>query len=81
MRRYGLVDAAPADVLHGNSSLTPRILPDTIPAPRAIGMKIFGVKGQKLFHEDNETQDWVANNYPYCAQRTSLCPVQRDWCK
>jgi hypothetical protein len=33
-------------------------------APRGIGMKIFGVKGEKLWGEDKETQDWTFNNYP-----------------
>lgn len=27
-------------------------------------MKIFGVKGEKIWGEDKETQDWTMNNYP-----------------
>ena len=27
-------------------------------------MKIFGVKGEKIWGEDKETQDWTFNNYP-----------------
>lgn len=46
------------------SSLTPKVVPDNIPAPRGIGMKIFGVEGEKLWGEDKETQDWTFNNYP-----------------
>lgn len=46
------------------SSLTPKLVPDNIPAPRGIGMKIFGVKGEKLWGEDKKTQDWTFNNYP-----------------
>ncbi|KAL8286715.1 hypothetical protein RQP46_004243 [Phenoliferia psychrophenolica] len=65
--RQGLFKATKThDVIMRYSSLTPRILPDTIPAPRAIGIKVFGVEGPKLFHEDFGTQDFVLNNYPYC---------------
>lgn len=35
-------------------------------------MKIFGIKGEKIWGEDMETQDWTANNYPI---RTSNDPV------
>jgi hypothetical protein len=52
------------DVIMRYSSLTPKIIPDNIPAPRGIGMKILGVKGEKLWGEDKETQDWTFNNYP-----------------
>lgn len=31
------------DVIMRYSSLTPKLVPDNIPAPRGIGMKIFGV--------------------------------------
>ena len=42
------------------SSLTPKHLPDTVPAPRGIGLKVFGVKGEKIFQNpDNETQDFL----------------------
>ena len=27
-------------------------------------MKVFGVKGEKIWGEDKETQDWTFNNYP-----------------
>jgi len=46
------------------SSLTPKLVPDNIPAPRGIGMKIFGVKGEKIWGDDKSTQDWTFNNYP-----------------
>ncbi|KAK3072009.1 hypothetical protein LTR53_007597 [Teratosphaeriaceae sp. CCFEE 6253] len=52
------------DVIMRYSSLTPKIVPDNIPAPRGIGMKIFGVEGEKLYGEDKKTQDWTFNNYP-----------------
>ncbi|KAK4962821.1 hypothetical protein LTR10_000448 [Elasticomyces elasticus] len=52
------------DVIMRYSSLTPKIVPDNIPAPRGIGMKIFGIEGDKLFGEDKKTQDWTFNNYP-----------------
>ncbi|KAJ4295013.1 hypothetical protein N0V90_007021 [Kalmusia sp. IMI 367209] len=52
------------DVIMRYSSLTPKIVPDNIPAPRGIGMKIFGVEGEKIWGEDKKTQDWTFNNYP-----------------
>ncbi|KAL5420694.1 hypothetical protein PMIN04_006260 [Paraphaeosphaeria minitans] len=52
------------DVIMRYSSLTPKLVPDNIPAPRGIGMKIFGVEGEKLWGEDKKTQDWTFNNYP-----------------
>ncbi|PVH96750.1 heme-dependent catalase [Periconia macrospinosa] len=52
------------DMIMRYSSLTPKIVPDNIPAPRGIGMKIFGVEGEKLWGEDRKTQDWTFNNYP-----------------
>lgn len=45
------------------SSLTPKLPPDNIPAPRGIGMKIFGIECEKLGGEDMKTQDWTFNNY------------------
>lgn len=36
------------DMIMRYSSLTPKLVPDNIPAPRGIGMKIFGVKGEQL---------------------------------
>lgn len=52
------------DVIMRYSSLTPKIVPDNAPAPRGIGMKIFGIEGEKLWGEDKKTQDWTFNNYP-----------------
>ncbi|KAK5128126.1 hypothetical protein LTR08_004179 [Meristemomyces frigidus] len=52
------------DVIMRYSSLTPKLVPDNIPAPRGIGMKIFGVEGEKFWGEDKKTQDWTMNNYP-----------------
>jgi hypothetical protein len=52
------------DVIMRYSSLTPKLVPDNVPAPRGIGMKIFGVQGEKLWGEDKGTQDWTFNNYP-----------------
>lgn len=52
------------DVIMRYSSLTPKIVPDNAPAPRGIGMKIFGVEGEKIWGEDKKTQDWTFNNYP-----------------
>ena len=46
------------------SSLLPKIMPDGVGLPRGIGMKIFGVKGEKIWGEDKGTQDWTFNNYP-----------------
>lgn len=37
------------DVIMRYSSLTPKLVPDNIPAPRGIGMKIFGVEGEKIW--------------------------------
>ena len=33
-------------------------------------MKIFGIKGEKIWGEDKETQDWTFNNYPILELRT-----------
>ncbi|KAK4046904.1 hypothetical protein OIO90_006412 [Microbotryomycetes sp. JL221] len=55
------------DVILRYSSLTPKLLPDTAPAPRGVGIKVFGVKGDKIWmlnNEDKETQDFTFNNYP-----------------
>jgi len=52
------------DMIMRYSSLTPKLVPDNIPAPRGIGMKIFGVEGEKIWGEDKKTQDWTLNNYP-----------------
>lgn len=37
------------DVIMRYSSLTPKLVPDNISAPRGIGMKIFGVDGEKIW--------------------------------
>jgi hypothetical protein len=37
------------DVIMRYSSLTPKLVPDNVSAPRGIGMKIFGVEGEKLW--------------------------------
>ena len=52
------------DVIMRYSSLTPKLVPDNVPAPRGIGMKIFGIEGEKIWGEDKNTQDWTFNNYP-----------------
>ncbi|KEF55167.1 uncharacterized protein A1O9_08821 [Exophiala aquamarina CBS 119918] len=52
------------DVIMRYSSLTPKLVPDNVPAPRGIGMKIFGIEGEKIWGEDKRTQDWTFNNYP-----------------
>lgn len=46
------------------SSLTPKLVPDNAPAPRGIGIKVFGVDGEKIWGEDKKTQDFTMNNYP-----------------
>lgn len=51
------------DVIMRYSSLTPKLLPDNVPAPRGIGMKVFGVEGEKIWGEDKKTQDFTFNNY------------------
>lgn len=52
------------DCIMRYSSLTPKLVPDNVPAPRGIGIKIFGVEGEKIWGEDKKTQDWTMNNYP-----------------
>jgi hypothetical protein len=52
------------DMIMRYSSLTPKLVPDNVPAPRGIGMKIFGIEGEKIWGEDKKTQDWTFNNYP-----------------
>lgn len=58
------------DVIMRYSSLLPLLVPDSAPAPRGIGMKIFGVEGEKIWGEDKKTQDWTFNNYPVLELRT-----------
>ncbi|KAL8277305.1 hypothetical protein RQP46_010258 [Phenoliferia psychrophenolica] len=73
------------DVIMRYSSLTPKVLPDTAGAPRGLGMKIFGVKGPKIWGEDKETQDWTFNNYPLLELRTPQATneiadsLERNW--
>lgn len=73
------------DCIMRYSSLTPKILPDTAPQPRGIGMKIFGVEGEKIWGEDKKTQDWTFNNYPVLELRTpkDTCEIadslERNW--
>ena len=52
------------DCIMRYSSLLPILAPDNVPAPRGIGIKIFGIKGEKIWGEDKNTQDWTFNNYP-----------------
>ena len=52
------------DVIMRYSSLLPKLVGDNAALPRGIGMKIFGVKGEKIWGEDKGTQDWTFNNYP-----------------
>src|ERR1700753_3130738 len=52
------------DMIMRYSSLTPKLGPDNVSAPRGIGIKIFGVEGEKIWGEDKKTQDWTFNNYP-----------------
>ena len=48
------------DCIMRYSSLTPKLLADNLSAPRGIGFKVFGIKGEKIFQTpDNETQDWT----------------------
>lgn len=73
------------DMIMRYSSLTPKLVPDNIPAPRGIGMKIFGVKGEKIWGEDQETQDWTFNNYSILELRTPQVTyeiadsLERNW--
>lgn len=73
------------DMIMRYSSLTPKIVPDNVPAPRGIGMKVFGVEGEKLWGEDKKTQDWTFNNYPILELRdpVTTCEIadslERNW--
>lgn len=73
------------DVIMRYSSLTPKLLPDHLSAPRGIGMKIFGVEGEKIWGEDKKTQDFTFNNYPVLELRTPVatCEIadslERNW--
>lgn len=59
------------DMIMRYSSLPPKLVSDNIPAPRGIGLKIFGVEGEKIWGEDKKTQDWTFNNYPILEFRES----------
>ncbi|OAP61906.1 hypothetical protein AYL99_04109 [Fonsecaea erecta] len=73
------------DVIMRYSSLTPKLVPDNVPAPRGIGMKIFGVEGEKIWGEDKKTQDWTFNNYPILELRDAQTTyeiadsLERNW--
>ena len=73
------------DVIMRYSSLTPKLVPDSAPAPRGIGMKIFGVKGEKIWGEDKDTQDFTMNNYSVLELRTPQVTyeiadsLERNW--
>jgi hypothetical protein len=64
------------DVIMRYSSLTPKLVPDNVPAPRGIGMKIFGIEGEKIWGEDKKTQDWTFNNYPILELRDPVTTYQ-----
>lgn len=65
------------DCIMRYSSLTPKLLPDNIPAPRGIGIKVFGVEGEKIWGEDKKTQDFTFNNYPILELRdpSTTCEI------
>jgi hypothetical protein len=73
------------DCIMRYSSLTPKLVPDNVPAPRGIGIKIFGIEGEKLWGEDKKTQDWTMNNYPVLELRTPQATyevadsLERNW--
>ncbi|EME41957.1 hypothetical protein DOTSEDRAFT_54448 [Dothistroma septosporum NZE10] len=73
------------DCIMRYSSLTPKILPDNVPQPRGIGIKVFGVEGEKIWGEDKKTQDFTFNNYPVLELRTPVatCEIadslERNW--
>ena len=73
------------DVIMRYSSLTPKLVADTVPAPRGIGMKIFGIEGEKIWGEDKKTQDWTFNNYPVLELRTPVATneiadsLEKNW--
>lgn len=56
------VKAGKHDLVMRYSSLPPQITPDTVHAPRGLGIKVFDVPGEKLFG-DADTQDFTFNNY------------------
>ena len=58
------------DCIMRYSSLTPKLVGDNVPAPRGIGLKVFGVKGEKIWGDDKQTQDFTMNNYSVLELRT-----------
>ncbi|EME81437.1 uncharacterized protein MYCFIDRAFT_38573 [Pseudocercospora fijiensis CIRAD86] len=64
------------DCIMRYSSLTPKLVPDPVPAPRGIGIKVFGVEGEKLWGEDKKTQDFTMNNYPVLELRTPVATYE-----
>jgi hypothetical protein len=73
------------DCIMRYSSLLPKLVGDGVALPRGIGLKIFGIKGEKLWGEDKETQDWTFNNYPVLELRTPRVTyeiadsLERNW--
>ncbi|OQV10937.1 hypothetical protein CLAIMM_14855 isoform 2 [Cladophialophora immunda] len=73
------------DVIMRYSSLTPKLVPDNVPAPRGTGIKIFGIEGDKIWGEDKKTQDWTFNNYPVLELRDAQTTyeiadsLERNW--
>ena len=73
------------DCIMRYSSLTPKLVPDSVPAPRGIGLKIFGVEGEKIWGEDKKTQDWTFNNYSILELRTPVATneiaasLEKNW--
>ena len=49
------------DVIMRYSSLLPKIVGDQVALPRGIGMKIFGVKGEKIWGEAQRSEDHERN--------------------
>lgn len=73
------------DCIMRYSSLTPKLVPDNVPAPRGVGLKVFGVEGEKIWGEDKKTQDFTFNNYPILELRTpkDTCEIadslEKNW--
>ena len=64
------------DCIMRYSSLTPKLVPDNVPAPRGVGLKVFGVEGEKIWGEDKKTQDFTFNNYPILELRTPVATCE-----
>jgi len=74
------------DCIMRYSSLTPKLLPDTASAPRGAAIKIFGIKGEKIFQNpDHDVMDWTFNNWPILELRTAkdtneiADSLERNW--